>query len=385
MKQNNESLKKNCSDYQKNLSKSLVEEDYRILAYKAKAPVSYREDLHAVSVPKFKTPIKTKRIVRNIPTVPERVLDAPGILDDYYLNLLDWSSSNILAVALANSVYLWNGNSGQVTELCTLNDGDYIGSLSWIGDGSVLALGDSNGTVQLWDVQNEKKLRSMSGHQARVGCLAWNNHILSSGSRTGIIHNSDVRISSHRVASLEFHSQEVCGLKWSFDGSQLAAGGNDNMVSVWNAAASLDYSFSAHTAAVKAIAWCPWQNRLLATGGGSHDRCIRFWDTQSGTNLHSIDTGSQVTAIAFAKDSRELVSSHGFADNQLIFWRYPSMTKLAEISAHDSRILHMSISPDHSTIVTGAADENLKFWKAFDRKDNVNLPSKSPKKSILIR
>ena len=35
-----------------------------------------------------------------IPLIPERILDAPNLIDDYYLNLLDWSSTNILAVSL---------------------------------------------------------------------------------------------------------------------------------------------------------------------------------------------------------------------------------------------------------------------------------------------
>ena len=38
---------------------------------------------------------------------PERILDAPELLDDYYLNLLDWGKNNVLAVALGDSIYLW--------------------------------------------------------------------------------------------------------------------------------------------------------------------------------------------------------------------------------------------------------------------------------------
>ena len=41
-----------------------------------------------------------KTIQRTIPSSPERILDAPEFRDDYYLNLIDWSSSNFLAVAL---------------------------------------------------------------------------------------------------------------------------------------------------------------------------------------------------------------------------------------------------------------------------------------------
>jgi hypothetical protein len=39
-----------------------------------------------------------------IPKSPDKILDAPDIVDDYYLNLLDWSPMNVLAVALGQSV-----------------------------------------------------------------------------------------------------------------------------------------------------------------------------------------------------------------------------------------------------------------------------------------
>jgi len=42
-----------------------------------------------------------KKVVRkNLHLSPEKVLDAPEMRDDYYLNLLDWSSKGILAIGL---------------------------------------------------------------------------------------------------------------------------------------------------------------------------------------------------------------------------------------------------------------------------------------------
>lgn len=68
----------------------------------------------------------------------------------------------------------------------------------------------------------------MKSHITRVGSLAWNHHILTSGSRSGIIHHHDVRVADHHVGTLKIHEQEVCGLKWSHDGRYLASGANDN-------------------------------------------------------------------------------------------------------------------------------------------------------------
>eukprot|EP00658_Telonema_sp_P-2_P034410 TRINITY_DN25127_c0_g1_i2.p1 TRINITY_DN25127_c0_g1~~TRINITY_DN25127_c0_g1_i2.p1 ORF type:complete len:234 (-),score=55.86 TRINITY_DN25127_c0_g1_i2:139-840(-) len=58
--------------------------------------------------------------VRYIPQAPERILDAPELLDDFYLNLLDWSQRNVVAIALGQTVYLWNATTGGITQLLSL-------------------------------------------------------------------------------------------------------------------------------------------------------------------------------------------------------------------------------------------------------------------------
>jgi cell division cycle protein 20 (cofactor of APC complex) len=78
---------------------------------------------------------------RFIPQVPEKILDAPELLDDYYLNLLDWSSTNMLSVALGQTVYLWNASSGDISELAQVSGENYITSVSWVQGGAYLAVG----------------------------------------------------------------------------------------------------------------------------------------------------------------------------------------------------------------------------------------------------
>lgn len=75
---------------------------------------------------------------------PEKILDAPDMKDDFYLNVLDWSYQNMVAIGLARSVYLWNADDGPVRDL-KYTRGDMVTSLSWSGDGNFLALGDRFG------------------------------------------------------------------------------------------------------------------------------------------------------------------------------------------------------------------------------------------------
>jgi len=46
---------------------------------------------------------------------------------------------------------------------------------------------------------------------------------------------------------------------------------------------------------VKAIAWNPHQHGILASGGGTADQKLRFWNTLTGNLLQEVDTGSQVS------------------------------------------------------------------------------------------
>ena len=161
---------------------------------------------------------------RQPPLAPEKILDAPTLVDDYCefiimrhshmhhcnirrnyfvesklmsssfppppppppcslfidLNNLDWGKSNLLAIGLGSAVYLWNANTGSVNMLMEMKEGDdYVSSVSWSRNGKFLAIGESNATIQLWDVEKEKKIRSMRGHTDRVAALSWNKHTLT--------------------------------------------------------------------------------------------------------------------------------------------------------------------------------------------------------------
>ncbi|KAK1591142.1 hypothetical protein Q3G72_002935 [Acer saccharum] len=65
-------------------------------------------------------------------------------------------------------------------------------------------------------------------------------------------------------------------------GPQLASGGDANLAFIWdismasNSATQWLYRLEDHTAAVKALAWCPFQDNLFASGEGGAKKCIRL-------------------------------------------------------------------------------------------------------------
>lgn len=165
------------------------------------------------------------------------------------------------------------------------------------------------------------------------------------------------------LAVIRVHAQQVCGLSWSPKGDLFATGGNDNncflfeasnIENKWhrhvrNSAFTTAVSFGLgavdanqvaraphahlitltggvaigpddakqkweHAAAVKAIAFCPWQDSLVATGGGSNDKCIHFYHTCSGAALATISVSAQVTSLIWSDTRREICATFGYAE-----------------------------------------------------------------------
>ncbi|KAI3987092.1 hypothetical protein MKX01_036882 [Papaver californicum] len=155
---------------------------------------------------------------RKIPKTPFKILDAPSLQDDFYLNLVDWSSQNVLAVALGTCVYLWSATSSKVTKLCDLGPDDGVCSVQWTKEGSFLSIGTSLGQVQ------------------------------------------------------------VCGLHWSHDDRELASGGNDNQnqIMVWKyPTMGKVATLTGHSLRVLYLAMSP-DGQTIVTGAG--DETLRFWN-----------------------------------------------------------------------------------------------------------
>ena len=341
------------------------------------------------------------KIYRKIPKTPFRVLDAPNLIDDYYLNLLDWGKENIIAVALSDEIYLWNDTKAKASLLMTYTNNNSISedisnniitSLSWMENGINLGIGLPDGIIQLWDINKKIKIREIFAHNNRVSCLSWNNNILSSGSKDRYIKNFDIRIKVPEISRIKKHKQEVCSLKYSIEGDLLASGGNDNMAYIWdirnlknntfnflfnentnNSYEIKPYSINnLHQAAVKAMNWCPWKRHVLGTGGGSKDKSIKIYSCDCNKLIKNINTGSQVCSLIWNEKEKEIISSHGFNKNQIIIWNYEKSKKICELKGHMNRVLYMTKSPDENVICSGSGDETLRFWKINEDKKRIN-------------
>ncbi|CAJ0649257.1 4848_t:CDS:2 [Entrophospora sp. SA101] len=283
-----------------------------------------------------------KKAYRHIDSKPYQAWNfhnSVPIKDDFYLNVLDWSTFDVLGFGLDSMVHLWNCGAKRLMQLQTLNIESTVTSVKWSKMNMNLAVGTLNGRVQIWDLKTLTKIRDMNGHMKRVGTLSWNNNIITSGSGDKFIMHKDIRCQQDYVQIFPGHASEVFIIKWSIEGNQLASGSNLNELFIWeNRKHNPIYSLRGHTAAIRALSWSPHESNLLVC------------------NLH------------WSSIMNEIVSTHGWWKNDIYIWKYPSMKKIETLKGHTYRVLYMSHSPNGEDIVTGAGgdDNTLRFWKVFN-------------------
>jgi len=153
--------------------------------------------------PSFTKPIiyppKRSLNTRSISSTPFKVLDAPYLQDDFYLNVLDWSSQNNLLVGLSNSIYIWNFSNNQVQKITEFAAHNLATSLAWDLKSENFAVGELSGKVEIWDCTKNQNLLKISDHSERVGSVSLFQNYLITGSRDSNINFYDLRASNKYV------------------------------------------------------------------------------------------------------------------------------------------------------------------------------------------
>jgi cell division cycle protein 20 (cofactor of APC complex) len=321
-----------------------------------------------------------------------KILEAPNIKDDFYYNIIDWGIKNIISIPLNNSQYLYNPETNKTEYLFSLDNNILeICSTNFMNNGYCLAIGLSNGNCLLYDIEKKIKIRQLNGHKEnnRICSLSWNNYILTTGSKDTNIINHDVRDKNHIINILKGHQNEICSLKWNYEGNTLISGGNDNLLCIWdinglnnlkkntfnniNLNKIFDYPIlqpkfclTKHISAIKAINFSLYERNIIVSCGGKKDKSIKFWNYDNGTLIKDYYSGNQICNVFFNKFEKELITCCGYNNNQICFYKYPKMKKFFELRGHLNRILYSVISPDGCTLLTASPDETIRFWNIND-------------------
>lgn len=112
----------------------------------------------------------------------------------------------------------------------------------------------------------------------------------------------DLRVKDHMfVKETEPHGpSEIHSIQWASDGMNIASGGGDCLVNVWDVRRIRDKNITVlhrlpgHQDAIADVAWCPFQSYLLASCGDSLDCSVKVWNVTTGKCSRQLKTENQV-------------------------------------------------------------------------------------------
>ncbi|KAI0791030.1 WD40 repeat-like protein [Abortiporus biennis] len=336
-------------------------------------------------------------------------LDGPGVSSDLYSYPLSWSGNghNNIAVACRNDVYFQNLDTRDITHLCQLPMQGRLISIDWcLVDPQNIGIGSTIGSVHVWDAMVRKPVRRwVDDDLTGVGGMSWNENVVSVGFQQGPICLYDVRV-KEEIGRITRHKSKVIGCRWNQDGKYLATSDRDGVVFVWDARANKVLSNGdrlggkmKHHAPVKALAWCPWQTDLLATGSSYPDGKIRIFSIKSTSPIpqpvHVIPLHTATTSLQWSPHCKEILSTHGpswspnaslttpnplsiktVLRNSLTVHTYPSLKRIVSVTAHGHAVGQSCLSPDGTMVFTiSPVEEAMKMWKVW----GVRAPVKKEK------
>jgi WD40 repeat protein len=183
--------------------------------------------------------------------------------------------------------------------------GDWIDTIDWNTDGSLLAVGARNRRVVIFDASSAMPVETLE-----LGFMPQSVHWRKS-TRQLAIGLANANNSVTQVYDLDAKKAlfEAPGMRaaWSPDGSLLATGGGDGIVRVLTALGEIRATMPGHSRYVHKVVWNP-EGNLFATA--SVDNRVMVWDALALKRVATLDARFALSA-AWSPDGRFLACGTG--------------------------------------------------------------------------
>jgi WD40 repeat protein len=239
-------------------------------------------------------------------------------LENVNITGLVWTPDGAeIVMAIRNGIYFCDPDS--LEKRLFIETESRITSIAFSPDGRVLASGNSDGMLQLWDVETGVSIHTWEGHTNSVINLVFSpdNVILASTGRDDYDSlklwepNTGRLIISREVRLHDVTLHPSRALTFSPNGSILATGsGEEYAILFWDPVNStLIRKIKGFSGMVRDITFSP-DGSLLASAG--RDASVRLWDVETGTSLNILQTDAgDLNSVSFSPDGRVLASGSG--------------------------------------------------------------------------
>jgi WD40 repeat protein len=167
----------------------------------------------------------------------------------------------------------------------------------------------------------------------------------------------------------------VSALTFSPDGSRLATGGDDGVVTAWDVARFPREQVAlckGHTGRIHALAFDPAGRKLASA---SDDGTTRIWNLERTSHSRTFGTHDlPVFSVVFSADGRRLAVGTGSGSKPpggiVRVWQFPSGTLQAEFPGAEGRVLGLGFTTrDGSVLATGGYDSRLRLWDVASQRE----------------
>ncbi len=234
-------------------------------------------------------------------------------------------------------------------------------------DGTLLATGDVNHEIHLWQVSDGKQLLTLRINEGWVWSVAFSpdgRWLASSANRA--VHLWDVQ-TGEQVRVFQGYSDRVFSVAFSPDGTLLATGSEDHLVRIWNVrTGELLHTLKGHTNEVRSVAFSPAVRHHAAApillASASYDGTVRLWDAVVGNCIGLLRGHNDwVWSVAFSPDGSTLASSS--SDRTVKLWEVATGNCRHTLHGHTRPVRTLTFCPDGRTLASGSDDRTLRLWE----------------------